>query len=156
MKTKVIFRKWPGSQHVIALFPRVPHDVLGRYCESYMQVGQHGGADPGLVNNTVPATPAEYGPLKAELEGLGYELDIARRITELDHRHRLAALQTGKVETVDTMDKLPIPEPGSGGIYLPNWQVWVSYRATAWGYLNRGDGGLFVTYKGTTYSKATA
>lgn len=52
---------------------------------------------------------------------------------------------------VKTLDDLPLPKMGSGGIECPNWDRSVSYRATAWAYLNREDGGDTVIYKGEKY-----
>lgn len=96
MKTKVIFRRWSDAQggDVIALFPELasnygnPHQV-----ESYMHVGQHGGADPAIVENTRLATPEEYAPLKAELERIGYVLRIAKKFTRADYEKRKAQLK---------------------------------------------------------------
>jgi hypothetical protein len=44
----VVFRKWRDGFGVIALFPEIPTDLYGRYCESYEAIGQHGGADGGI------------------------------------------------------------------------------------------------------------
>lgn len=80
MKTDtVIFRKWKNGD-IIALLPMLPFDVLGLYCTSYEHVGQHGGADcAGVIRRTKAATPAEYAPLKRELEGMGYKLLVVSR-----------------------------------------------------------------------------
>lgn len=88
--TPVIFRIWPKSKggDVIALFPAEPgtsaYDV-----NSYMHVGQHGSADLGLINETRPATAAEYASLKHELEGApyNYRLKVVQRATQ----HHMAA-----------------------------------------------------------------
>ena len=90
MKTKVIFRKWQNGD-IIALFPEDPSDVHGRYCNSYMHVGQHGGADYGLINTTKPATPTEYKDLARELRQIGYKLDIRKRATYAMHEKRREA-----------------------------------------------------------------
>ena len=37
------------------------------------------------------------------------------------------------------------------GYKLPNWNQSGQYRATAWAYLNRDDGGLLVYSEGTAY-----
>lgn len=84
-ETPVVFRKYGARKggEIIALFPT----VLGTYdpytCSSYVHVGQHGSADPRhVVNDTRPASPAEYEDLKRELEGapFGYRLKICRRL----------------------------------------------------------------------------
>jgi len=55
------------------------YDVL-----SYMHVGQHGACDTLIVRDTTRPTPAEYAPLKAEMESLGYELIVKSRIQYRD------------------------------------------------------------------------
>ena len=87
-KTRVIFKKLDGE--VIALFPELAGD-MNPYttCESYMHVGQHGAASVEL-RNLKPAKPEEYASLKAELESLGYDLIIARRMTRKDFLKRKA------------------------------------------------------------------
>lgn len=79
-ETTVVFRVWREQDggDVIALFPEVEHN--GRYCESYMHVGQHGGADYALViQATRPARPEEYAMLQSELEIIGYRLQIRQK-----------------------------------------------------------------------------
>mgnify|MGYP001599051550 CR=1 FL=1 len=81
--TAVVFRvwnQWAGNRslYVFALFPEI--DEGGGLCSSYEHVGQHGAADyQGCIARTTPATPAEYADLRAELEGLGYNLRIMKR-----------------------------------------------------------------------------
>jgi len=44
--TVVIFRKdRTGWKDCFALFPEVPADTYGHYCESYQHIGQHCSAD---------------------------------------------------------------------------------------------------------------
>lgn len=85
MSTKVIFRRWKTDpKSVIALFPEIPHDIEGRYCESYEHIGQHGGANYILLvtRETAPATEQEYIPLLVELQRIGYDdLEIYKRRT---------------------------------------------------------------------------
>lgn len=77
-KTKVIFRKFKDGD-IIALMPWIISDHRGN-CESYMHIGQHGGADYfGLLSITKLATKKEYAPLAAELRSIGYNLDIRQR-----------------------------------------------------------------------------
>jgi hypothetical protein len=52
---------------------------------------------------------------------------------------------------VKKLEDLPEVVLGSGGYCLPNWRKIVGYRATSWAYLQREDGGPFVTYAGKTY-----
>lgn len=76
--TKVIFRVYPqGYDRVIALFPFEVADVDGKFCLAYQHVGQHGAADFLHVwGETRNAQPDEYAELKAELERIGYRLEV--------------------------------------------------------------------------------
>jgi hypothetical protein len=75
--TAVIFRKWRDTGNVVAIFPAIPGDVQGRYCQMYEHVGQHGDGDYLLVvGRTVLATPAEYADLKRELEAEPYKYQL--------------------------------------------------------------------------------
>ncbi len=71
---KTIFRKFKDGD-VVAFFPR---EFNGRMILSYQHIGQHSDAHPDLVEELEPATPAEYAPLLAELQSIGYTgLEIA-------------------------------------------------------------------------------
>ncbi len=77
--TKVIFRRHlEEPREVVAIFPELPADVVGRYATCYAHVGQHGSCDPVYLVDvlTLPATPEEYAPLQKELEQIGYVLDV--------------------------------------------------------------------------------
>jgi hypothetical protein len=88
----VIFRKWKDGSSIIALFPEIPADNHGRFCESYEHVGQHGGADyHGVISQSKPATTTEAKDLHDELSHRGYNLKIMRRATSRHHLKRLAA-----------------------------------------------------------------
>ena len=74
----VIFRI--DNSGVFALLPTIPADVAGRYVTSYQHIGQHCGADYSqCVRYSQPATPAQFAPLLAELQTIGYSLRVARR-----------------------------------------------------------------------------
>jgi len=92
MKTKTIFRKFKDTGEIIALFPEIPHDVNGFTCSSYMHVGQHGASSLGLHDVSKPATPEEYAPLQRELESIGYDLQIIKRIPRNAYQTRKAQL----------------------------------------------------------------
>ena len=77
-KTKVIFRKYKEGD-VIALFPEIADSPDPSYCSSYQHIGQHGAADPLIINETKRATPKEFAALKKELESLGYNLQVISR-----------------------------------------------------------------------------
>ena len=61
--TLVVFRRWRDNGDIIALFPEIPSDINGHFCEAYEHVGQHGGADcHGVIQATRPATGEEVHP----------------------------------------------------------------------------------------------
>ena len=74
-KQRVIFRKWKGSQSVIAFFP---DQKDGPYIGSYEHVGQHGKASYPHPQ-TEAARPDEYADLMAELRSIGYDLRVVKR-----------------------------------------------------------------------------
>lgn len=91
-KTKVIFRKFRGGD-IVALFPEHLAGFDFYECQSYMHIGQHGAADIGYtILITEPCNPDEYASLQAELEILGYDLDIKTRYTKHMRDNRLSQL----------------------------------------------------------------
>lgn len=77
-KDKVVFRVFKDDGGVIALFPE-EKESRGMV-NSYMQLGQHGGADySGVMSKTRKATPNEYADIKKELTSIGYNLDIKEK-----------------------------------------------------------------------------
>lgn len=85
---KTIFRVYPDGE-VIALFPQIAESIGGYCCQSYMHVGQHGGANPDVVvSQTRLATKQEYTPLLKELEQIGYNPVVAKKFTRKDYRIR--------------------------------------------------------------------
>jgi hypothetical protein len=85
----VVFRKWRDGFGVIALFPEIPADLYGYYCESYESIGQHSGADyHGVIMNTRPASTAESTDLAEELRIIGYDLRAIKRASQHHHEKR--------------------------------------------------------------------
>lgn len=77
--TTVIFRKESGGD-ILAVFPYEIAEEHSGFCSCYAHFGQHSACDWGYVTQkTDPAKPSEYADLKAELESIGYVLDIRRR-----------------------------------------------------------------------------
>jgi len=88
-KDTVVFRKWRDGFGIIALFPELPTDLYGYYCESYEHVGQHGGADYfGVIMNTRPANSEESTDLYEELTSIGYVLRPIQRASQIHHERR--------------------------------------------------------------------
>lgn len=89
--TIVIFRKFKDGD-IIAIFPELngTNDLFTM--SSYMHVGQHGSCDDSLMYKTKPATADEYQPLYNELESIGYNLEIRRKLTYKHYLARKAAL----------------------------------------------------------------
>ena len=89
-KVKVMFRMW--DKEIIALFPEIASDNAGYFCESYMHVGQHSGADyGGIISRSRPATAVEYADLAKELKRIGYDLEIRNRCTSAMREARRVA-----------------------------------------------------------------
>ena len=89
--TLVVFRRWRDAGSIIALFPEIPSDINGHFCEAYEHVGQHGGADYfGVVQATKPATDEEAAPLAQELTRIGYNLQPIKRASQTVHERRRA------------------------------------------------------------------
>jgi hypothetical protein len=80
-KTVVIFRKFPEGD-IIAIFPEIQANENRCDCLSYQHIGQHGPASYSLVDRTKLAVAAEYTELKTELESIGYDLTIRKRINK--------------------------------------------------------------------------
>jgi hypothetical protein len=99
MEEVVIFRKWLNNK-VLALFPEDPVDKEGRYCFCYEPIGEPESKYYGLlvgaedyttcIRRTKPATPEEYGDLKARLERVGYKLRLKKRISGKSIAARMA------------------------------------------------------------------
>ena len=76
--TVVLFRKFKGE--IIALFPYELGGQILVTCSSYTHVDQHGAGNPyHIVTSSKPTTEAEYAPLKAELESIGYNLKVIKK-----------------------------------------------------------------------------
>jgi hypothetical protein len=91
-KTKVIFRVFEDGE-VIAIFPEELGDSTYWACNSYMHVGQHGACEPEIISTTRLAKPEEYESLKAELESIGYNLDIKVRYSKSNEKVRMEKLK---------------------------------------------------------------
>lgn len=88
----VVFRRWKTSGGIIALFPELPADIQGRYCDAYEHVGQHGGADyQGVVQATTPVSLNEAADLANELKSIGY---VIRPLTRAGRKHHDARHRT--------------------------------------------------------------
>jgi hypothetical protein len=99
--TQVVFRRWRDSGGIIALFPEMPSDINGYFCEAYEHIGQHGGADyHGVVRATRPATDEEAAPLAGELARLGYNLQPISRASQAAHERRRATVRAIKATPV--------------------------------------------------------
>ena len=95
--TLVVFRRWPGSSggDIIALFPAQPADYLGRFCDAYEHIGQHGGADYyGVIEETNPVSDDEAADLIRELERIGYRLKSIKRVSRKHHDARRATARS--------------------------------------------------------------
>jgi hypothetical protein len=89
--TLVVFRRWKENGDIIALFPELPSDINGFYCDSYEHVGQHGGADYyGVIQATKPVAKRDAQELARELTRIGYRLKPIKRASYRMHEVRRA------------------------------------------------------------------
>lgn len=89
--TLVVFRRWKENGDIIALFPELPSDINGFYCDSYEHVGQHGGADYyGVIEATKPVRNKDAKELARELTRIGYRLKPIKRASYRMHEVRRA------------------------------------------------------------------
>jgi hypothetical protein len=82
--TKVQFlvnEKDPENPDVFAYFPEEIHN--GEFRTAYSHIGQHSACHPDYAKESRPATPEESQPLQAELEGLGYNLEVLNPANEM-------------------------------------------------------------------------
>lgn len=87
--TPVVFRRWRDTMTVFALFPTLPSDYEGHFCDAYEHVGQHGGADYfGCIHASKPVSLDEAADLKRELERIGYRLKVIKRASRRHHEAR--------------------------------------------------------------------
>lgn len=83
--TKVMFlvnERDPEDPDLFAYFPEENHDREGKFKTAYSHIGQHSSASPDYAAESRPATPEEYADLKAELEGIGYNLEVMNELQE--------------------------------------------------------------------------
>lgn len=79
-KTKVIFRKFKKDQEIVAIFPEELGNNQYYTCSAYCHFGQHWNVNIfDVINISVPALESEYNALKAELDSIGYDLEIIKR-----------------------------------------------------------------------------
>ena len=79
--TRVVFRKarLEGGDEIVAFFP--DDDVNWGRIACYAHDGQHSEADYMFyLRDCRKCTEAEYAPLKKELEDLGYNFKVLKRI----------------------------------------------------------------------------
>jgi len=81
--TKVVFlvsEQDPKDPDLFAYFPEEIHN--GEFRTVYSHIGQHSSAHPNYAKESRQATPEEYADLKAELEGIGYNLEVLNGMQE--------------------------------------------------------------------------
>jgi hypothetical protein len=88
--TEVIFRRFKEGD-AIALFPYDIATLHEGYVNSYQHIGQHSGADLGIIKETKPASLSEsdIAMLYNELTNIGYNLKIIKRVNYNHYTHEL-------------------------------------------------------------------
>jgi hypothetical protein len=107
-ETLVIFRRWRVTGDIIALFPELPSESEGRFCDAYEHVGQHGGADyHGVVRATRPVSVDDAGDLIAELTRIGYRLKPIKRASQRVHESRRVTARAIRISPSSIRDDCP-------------------------------------------------
>jgi hypothetical protein len=80
-KTDMVFRVDKHGDFKGTVFALFPHEIShGTLVTCYQHVGQHSSADyQSCVDRSRLATEEEYADLKAELECLGYNINVVKR-----------------------------------------------------------------------------
>ena len=93
--SEILFRKAKDGE-IVAIMPyeivMTGGPSLG-YMWSYEHCGQHSQCHPSFVKETKPATPAEYSDLKKELEDIGYNVKVIKRINQKKYLKKVAELR---------------------------------------------------------------
>ena len=79
----VIFRVDTSKDFKGTVFALFPHEIADHKYNvlSYQHIGQHSSADyNSCIRYSRPANQFEYNDLKKELESIGYELNIIKRM----------------------------------------------------------------------------
>jgi len=82
--TKVMFlvnEKDPSDPDLFAYFPEKNGDNKGNKT-AYSHIGQHSAVSPAYAAESRQASPEEYQDLKAELESIGYNLEVLNGMQE--------------------------------------------------------------------------
>ncbi len=87
-KTPVIFRMFKDGD-IIAIFPAQAGTNDVNTCGSYMHIGQHSACSVDIASIARIAHVSEYRYLRKELEGLGYNLHIIKRMCSHHRNGRL-------------------------------------------------------------------
>jgi hypothetical protein len=77
----VVFRIYPKTNEVIALFPEIIENNITKSILSYMKIGQHSSADYHyVVKQTKLASKEQYNDLYNELtNSVGYDLRVLKK-----------------------------------------------------------------------------
>lgn len=81
----LVNEKDPKNPDLFAYFPEENYDRRGVLKMGYSHIGQHSAVHPSYADEyeSREATPEEYKDLQAELEGLGYNLDVLNSMSEM-------------------------------------------------------------------------
>lgn len=85
--TEMLFRK-DKEGDIVAI---MPYEIYSRnFVDSYQHCGQHSACHLSFIEDTTPATPEEYADLKRELEGIGYNVKVIRKVNQKKYLKKLA------------------------------------------------------------------
>lgn len=92
--TEILFRKEKDGG-IVAI---MPYEISmwnskTTYVLSYAHIGQHSDCVLEYIPDTEPAKAHEYADLKKELEQIGYNVKVIRKVNQRKHFRELARLQ---------------------------------------------------------------
>jgi hypothetical protein len=79
-KVQFLVNDVSGDGELFAYFPEEQYN--DKYKSGYSHVGQHSAVHPKYAEESREATPEEYADLKAELESIGYNLEVLNGMSE--------------------------------------------------------------------------
>ena len=82
---KIIFKKDKETNEIVAFMPYDFQTWQGEFT-CYAHVGQHSYSCYDYYRECKPATPEEYKDLKQELESIGYNVEVIKRINGKKYR----------------------------------------------------------------------
>ncbi len=122
----LVNEKDPQDPDLFAYFPEENFDREGKFKVSYSHVGQHSAVHPAYAEESREALPYEYKDLKAELEGIGYNLEVLNQANETTGAGASSGAFVGKLKEEDEENTQHQPDEEDCFIESNGWKYSVS------------------------------